>query len=509
MLNKLRLKFIILNMASVVVVLSVVFVSILWVSYRQDMQEVHEVLETAMDGVEASLEEGDGAGALLPFMQFQFENGQDATGLLDVPEGFGDNDAQDAQDSQDAQEDGAEGQNDGGGTGAEAEAESAEEADGDAADDEADEADAEEDSLSGTPPQIGGEEGETDQVVPIAVYVVDEDGSLQAAWSMNTASLSDEVLEQAAEWAEQAEEGSGSISSLGLYYLMRTIDGRTYLAFADMSSADNWKRLAGILLAIDLIACGAFFVISVFFSRWALKPVAQAWEQQKQFVADASHDLKTPLTVILANTSIVLEHPERSVASQSQWIESTQHEAESMQELVGDLLLLAQLDEGAAKPDFGRVDLSELAEGEILQFESVAFERDIALESTIAEGVQVDGNTARLRRLVTTLLDNACKYAGTGGRVDATLAVRDKAAVFSVHNTGPAIPADELPHVFDRFYRADKARTHNGTGGESGFGLGLAIAHSIAEEHGGTLSVTSTETEGTTFTASLPLQAKA
>lgn len=141
---------------------------------------------------------------------------------------------------------------------------------------------------------------------------------------------------------------------------------------------------------VEVAALAVFLVISLFFSRWALRPVARAWTQQRRFVADASHDLKTPLTVILANTSIALEHPERSVASQSQWLESTQHEAEAMQGLVGDLLTLAKMDEeeaaaqsGAARPALEEVDLSDVIEGEVLQFESVAFERGVKLESQV------------------------------------------------------------------------------------------------------------------------------
>ena len=209
----------------------------------------------------------------------------------------------------------------------------------------------------------------------------------------------------------------------------------------------------------------------------------------------------TPLTVILANTSILLEHPERSVASQSQWVESTQHEAEQMQTLVSDLLLLAQTDEGAAKPPMERLDLADLVESELLQFESVAFERKVELCSQLEPGVAVCGNAPLLRKLAGTQLDNACKYADRGGRVDVELRRTVRHVELAVRNTGFAIAPEDLAHVFDRFYRADKARTRD----DSGFGLGLAIARSIAEEHGGTLSAASDEASGTTFTLALPI----
>ena len=310
----------------------------------------------------------------------------------------------------------------------------------------------------------------------------------------------DDVLAQAAAALADQPDGSGSLDGLGLFYEKRTVGDAAYLAFADMNAASSWQTLAVTLAGVGAAALAAFFVISMFFSRWALAPVDRAWRQQRRFVADASHDLKTPLTVILANTSILLEHPERSIASQSQWIESTQHEAQQMQGLVGDLLLLAQVDEGAAPPPMERLDLTDLVEGELLQFESVAFERAVDLQSQLDESVMVRGNAMRLRKLVGTLLDNACKYADDGGSVNVSLRQSVRRIELAVHNTGFAIAPEDLPHVFDRFYRADKARTRD----ESGYGLGLAIAHAIAEEHGGNLAAASDDERGTTFTLTLP-----
>lgn len=426
MLRKLRIKFVALNMATVAVVLVVVFTAICVIDYQQSVGRVNATLDAAVTHA--------GGNAGVPFAG----NGHDAG------------------------------------------------------------------QLGATPPEIGGRRGGSDPVIPVAVYVVGGNGTLSAVGERTTASIADDVLAQAASSLADAPDGSGALDNLGLFYQKRQTGGITYLAFADMSAASGWQALALTLAGVGLLALAAFFVISLFFSRWALRPVAQAWDQQRRFVADASHDLKTPLTVILANTSILMEHPERSVASQSQWVESTQHEAERMQGLVGDLLLLAQVDEdGDARRDFDRVDLSDLVEGELLEFESVAFERGATLEGSIAEGASVHGNEARLRRLVTTLLDNACKYVDDNGSVDVALRRNGRCIELAVHNTGPAIGPDDLPYVFDRFYRADKARTRD----DGGFGLGLAIARTIAEEHGGALAVASDEEHGTTFTVTLPTEA--
>ena len=431
MLKKLRIKFIALNMATVAVVLAVVFTAICVINYQQSVARVHETLDSAVAHV------GDASAGPLG-------GGQPGSGGEQAP--------------------------------------------------------ADADREGSTPPEIGGKRGGSDPTIPVAVFSVGDDGALTAVERRTTASIADDVLAQAAEALADQPEGFGSLDNLGLFYEKRTAGDTAYLAFVDMSAASGWQSLAFTLTGVGVVALAAFFVISMFFSRWALRPVDQAWRRQRQFVADASHDLKTPLTVILANTSILLEHPERSIASESQWVESTQHEAEQMQSLVGDLLLLAQVDEGSATPAMERLDLADLVEGELLQFESVAFERSVDLSSELDENVAVSGNAMRLRKLVGTLLDNACKYADDDGSVNVTLRQSARRVELAVHNTGFAIAPEDLPHVFDRFYRADKARTRD----DSGHGLGLAIAHAIAEEHGGTLDVASDDAHGTTFTLTLP-----
>ena len=497
MLKKLRIKFIALNMATVAVVLTVVFTAICVVNHRQSVATVDGALNQAIaqavehqsrqmgkdalgegqpDGEQPAPADGGADGS-------SSSDGQKASGqVAGQVAGFAEADAAVGREN------------------------AAVEALAGSADQELAVADS---SDVAAPPTIGGRERDGGQVIPMALFSVSVDGAMSALGRYNTASISQDVLEQAGQQLAGADEGFGSLSDLGLFYVKRQAGGVMYLAFADMGSASGWRSLAATLAVVEVAALAVFFVISLFFSRWALRPVARAWTQQRRFVADASHDLKTPLTVILANTSIALEHPERSVASQSQWLESTQHEAEAMQSLVGDLLALAKMDEeeaaaqsGAARPAFEEVDLSDVLEGEVLQFESVAFERGVKLESQVEPGIELRGNEQRLRRLAGTLIDNACKYVDDGGAVNVSLSRAGKQAKLEVRNTGAPISPEDLPHVFDRFYRADKART----GGAGGHGLGLAIARAIAEEHGGTLTASSTQAEGTAFTATLPLK---
>lgn len=152
------------------------------------------------------------------------------------------------------------------------------------------------------------------------------------------------------------------------------------------------------------------------------------------------------------------------------------------------------------------MQLSRLVEGEALSFESVAFDRDIAWSCEVKPGLVVSGDARRLQRLVAVLLDNACKYAPAGGTVTIALGKEGNRACLSVRNDGEPIDPEDLAHVFDRFYRADKARTHGEVGeAPNGYGLGLSIAQQIASEHKGTLEVSSDAESGTVFTLTLPL----
>ena len=171
-----------------------------------------------------------------------------------------------------------------------------------------------------------------------------------------------------------------------------------------------------------------------------------------------------------------------------------------MKGLVGDLLFLARGDAAGLERPQGKADLSGVCEECVMSFEPVAFEAGLTLDSGVAPGVAVTGSGEELRRLTAILLDNACKYCEHGGKVTVTLKAGDK-AVLTVHNTGEPIPEEAQPHLFERFYRADAARTREA----GGYGLGLSIAAAIVERHKGKITVHSAAGEGTAFTVTLPL----
>ena len=251
-----------------------------------------------------------------------------------------------------------------------------------------------------------------------------------------------------------------------------------------------------------------FLLVSIFLARWALRPVETAWEQQNQFIADASHELKTPLTVILANLRILLSHKDATIREELQWVESTQEEAGRMKKLVENLLFLARSDARSTPMVYSTFSFSDLILGCLLTFEPVAFEQGVMIEDHISEDISLTGDASQIRQLVAILLDNACKYAGnaTGGETDdkkvtVTLVSENDRIRLTVHNTGKAIPEEDLPHLFERFYRTDKSRART----DGGYGLGLAIAQTIAKNHRGKITVVSAENLGTSFTVTLPV----
>lgn len=356
-----------------------------------------------------------------------------------------------------------------------------------------------------TPPkfEIGGSKPQDlPPTTPIVCAVLDSDGEILKTVGQN-AEISQQVLEQAVQQALEANTREGTISSLDLRFLRQDMPSGVKIAFADRSHERDSIR--SLLLSALLVGAGglfAFFLISLYLARWALRPVERAWEQQRQFVADASHELKTPLTVILANIGILLSHRESTIEQQLKWVEYTGTEATRMKQLVDDLLFLAKSDARRMPPPQTPVDLSNIAWSSLLPYESVAFEQGVTLNSSIAPNLFILGDSGRLQQLIVILLDNACKYAGEHGVVTLTLEQVQSKARLTVNNTGALIPMDQLEQIFERFYRLDQSRVRK----TEGYGLGLSIAKTIVEAHGGKISAVSSTGTGTSFIVTLPLQ---
>ena len=332
------------------------------------------------------------------------------------------------------------------------------------------------------------------------VVAVDSAGTATIE-SIHSVNISEDTAQTLTKLVQNSGRDSGLIRAYSLRYLISTVGGEERIAFLDASNdIATMSELIITSLFVGALALLAFFFVSLLLANFALKPVESTWNKQKQFVADASHELKTPLTVILANQKILLAHPEQTVAQQRQWIENTQSEGDRMKSLVEDLLFLAKSDDAVGKETLSDVNFSDIAQGSILSFASLAFESGKTLGDNIQSDIILPGSEPKLRRLCGILLDNALKYANAGGAVDFALRAEGNFALMSVHNSGDPIPEEELPHLFERFYRVDRARS------AGGYGLGLSIAQSITKAHGGKISVTSSAGTGTTFLVSLPLR---
>ena len=291
----------------------------------------------------------------------------------------------------------------------------------------------------------------------------------------------------------------GTIATYHLRYLRQDNGLYEKLAFVDMSMEQAvLRKMMGSYLFIALASLLLLLGVSILLSRWATRPVEKAWTQQRQFLSDASHELKTPLTVILSNAEL-LEQAQLS-DKPARWTDNILSEAGRMHSLVEEMLTLARADNMVRTAVLTEVSLSDIAADCALAFEPVAFEAGKSLDYTLAENITVLGDREKLRQLISVLLDNAIKYGADGGTVTLSLEKTDRQAKLTVSNPGDPIPPEQLGHPFERFYRADDSR-----GEKSGFGLGLSIAQTIAAEHKGTLKAESDDIS-TRFLYTMPLK---
>lgn len=301
--------------------------------------------------------------------------------------------------------------------------------------------------------------------------------------------------------AQNSDEGEFSSEGIVWRFLRHELkDGNQIIALVDISAEKGLLRqlvlsfAGGALVLLILI-----FLISLYFANKAIKPVTQAWNKQKQFVADASHELKTPLAAINTNIDVLLSNGDKTITSQEKWLQYMKKEVRRLSELTGNLLFMAKMD-GDVPIEKMKGSLSELVESSVLNLEAVAFEKGVKLDYDIEKDIFINMNSAQITRLTLILLDNAIKYSPRNETVTVFLKKisKDQAAL-SVHNVGEPIPAEDIERIFDRFYRVDKSRS------TSGYGLGLAMAKEIAGIHKGKISVESSAENGTEFTVVLTL----
>lgn len=339
--------------------------------------------------------------------------------------------------------------------------------------------------------QFGAEQAEA----PCFIAEVLPSGTVRVSGS-NYYDLTDhETLSEAVEAAMHSGLRQGVLREQGLRFCRQ--DGLLTVRIAFMDSSFEQDTLRSLTLMGALLFVVALAVVAALgwlLAGYITRPVERAWKREKQFLADASHELKTPLTVILSSSALLEETADEEQAA---YVENIRAESQRMKALVEDMLTLWRTEERA--PVLAPTSLSEIVTEAALRFEPVAFEAGHALHYDIENELHILGEAEQLRRLVNILLDNAVKYAAPNTAIRLTLDKVGKQAVLAVENEGAPIPAEKLEHLFDRFYRADESR-----GEAKGFGLGLAIAREIVHGHRGTISARSDE-GATVFTVALPL----
>ena len=323
--------------------------------------------------------------------------------------------------------------------------------------------------------------------------LLNEDNSVASWTSERTDLYSDEQVSAMAESILAEGKSSGKIGTQ--FYRVSESDGQKKLlvldARLDFLSASSTLRS---VILITSAACLLLSLLAALLIQRMVRPVEDAFTRQKQFVSDASHELKTPLAVISANAEVL----EQDIG-ENEYLGYIRSEVKRTDSLVRNLLTLARLDRGGSQAEMKPFDLSHALLDVVLPFESTVYEAGKNLETDIPDGITCTGNEEMIKQLAVILLSNALKYSDAGGRIRISLSSKGKQREIRVFNTGEPIAPEDREKIFDRFWRADAA--HNRETG--GHGLGLAIARSIVEAHKGKISVESAEETGTVFTVLL------
>lgn len=323
---------------------------------------------------------------------------------------------------------------------------------------------------------------------------VDDAGSVMETFLERIASVTEET---AGEYAASVLSGSRTSGYLGTFkYGVRDLpENEKLLVFIDCSSAFSQAFslfLSSLGIGLVLLLLTAVLVFAL--SGRAVSPVVESLEKQKRFISDAGHELKTPLSVISANTDVL-----ELTGVKNEWTESIRRQTKRMSALVNDLLTLSRMEEDGAGRNRSDVDFSRIVQESAKSFTAVAAAGGRIYETQVTPGIHLTGDPSLLERLCTILLDNAMKYSPEGGRIRLTLK-KDRKIRLIVSNTCERLDETDLNRLFDRFYRADTSRNNAG-----GFGLGLSAALAICTSHKGTIKASREGSDTIVFEADFPV----
>ena len=336
-------------------------------------------------------------------------------------------------------------------------------------------------------------------------FLLTKDGTLEYVDSY--LEFDDEIYAEALEKTGDKTEGKITLNGARWAFLSSPVqqyesEGEQYIRIVFIDITDSIQVLRELLITLICVGLVVLLILLFFsyrFSVRAIRPIEDGYNRQKQFVADASHELRTPIAIVSANVDAIETNSEKSVESQKEWFGYIHTEIHRTNKLIDDLLYLAKV-EDTKQLETIPFDLSLTCETACTSIEAILYENEITLETKIEKNLYIVANEEKIKQVIYILLDNAGKYTNKRGKVTFELSNENEFAKIQVTNTGDGISSEELPKIFDRFYRPDTSRSQD-TGG---FGLGLSIAKTIVERSNGKISVQS-DNKQTTFTIHLKI----
>ena len=324
-------------------------------------------------------------------------------------------------------------------------------------------------------------------------HVIVRDGSIDNITDNDD--IDEKIEEYALEISKKNVRDDSGIKGNYIYNIRKRGENTSEITF--MENEDAITRANSILLVsvvLCILSLIAIYICAKKISKTIVKPVGETFEKQKQFISDASHELKTPLAVIEANADVL-----ENELQDNKWIKYIQNEIESMNKLINELLMLAKIENIDSIRELKQINLSKELEIIISMFESMAYEKEITIDSNIKENVMLKANKEDIEHIVSTLLDNAIKHTEAKNKIIVELSKEKNDIIIQVKNYGEPIPEEEREKIFERFYRIDKSRNRK----EKRYGLGLAIAKSTVEKYNGKIEV-SYKDHFTIFKVSIP-----
>ena len=300
----------------------------------------------------------------------------------------------------------------------------------------------------------------------------------------NATSKSDDITDEIKNYAIEVSNRSLDEGYIGNYiYKVRKIglNGKEVTLIESEETINRLKTTIIVSIVIGILGLIIVYIIAKRISKTIVKPVEDSFEKQKQFVSDASHELKTPLAVIEANADVLQDK-----VGENKWITYIQKEVQSMNKRVNDLLVLARMENTNTELN-QKFDLSKEVQMAVSSFESMIYEKKIELETNISEGIEFNGDKEDIKHIISIILDNAIKHTEENGKIIVNTLKEKSDIKIEIKNQGEPIPEEEREKIFERFYRVDKARNRN----EKRYGLGLSIAKGIVEKYNGNIYATS------------------